>query len=103
MDRPNIVFIMPEPIAANPDDTQLMRAAGRSRSGAPRKSWYAVQDVSCADTFHRLDAQLTRAIMRSVAEASFAGCHCTHSSSPEFGRPGWDRTYPVSWSDLYPD
>ena len=60
-------------------------------------------DASCADTFHRLDAQLTREIMRSAAEASFAGCHRTHSSSAEFGRPGWGRSYPMPWNEIYPD
>ena len=39
---------MPEPVAANPEDTNLMRAARRSRSDSPRKSWYAVQNDEAA-------------------------------------------------------
>ena len=74
MDRPNIVFIMPD---------QLRHA----------------------EIFHRLDTQLAHKIMRSANKAACAGRVCTfsHSSSPDFGRPGWERTYPMPWGEIYPD
>ena len=62
-------------------------------------------DPGFAGIFHRLDAMLTSEIMRSTNEAAFPGRinASFHSSSPEFGRPGSDRTYPMPWGEAYPD
>lgn len=95
MDRPNIVFIMSEPIAANPDDTQLMRAAQVLVRGARCFVRRHLPPPRCP-THPRNHALGRRGLLRRVPLHPF-------SSSPEFGRPSWDRTYPVSWSDLYPD
>lgn len=69
----------------------------------PSEQHNRARDASCADIFHRLDAQLTDELMRATAEASFAGSHLTNSSSGSFGRPGWERRYPMPWNEIYPD
>ena len=71
----------------------------------PTETHNRARDPLCAEVFHRLDTLLTDEIMRSADEAAFAGRVYTfsYSSSPEFGRPGWERTYPMSWNEIYPD
>ena len=61
-------------------------------------------DPACADVFRRLDVALTTEVMRLMDEGSFSGRVYTfsHSSSSEFGRPGWERRYPMPWGDIYP-
>jgi hypothetical protein len=41
--------------------------------------------------------------MRSVDESRFAERVAGHSSSRDFGRPGWERIYPMPWEQVYPD
>ncbi len=62
-------------------------------------------DPDCGEIFHQLDTRLTTEVMRSANEAAFPGRidAFIHSSSPEFGRPGSDRTYPMPWSKAYGD
>jgi len=62
-------------------------------------------DPACADVFRRMDVALTAQLMRSTNEANFAGRvpSSGNSSSVEFGRPGWDRTYPMKWEEVYPE
>lgn len=58
------------------------------------------RDPDCADVFNRLDTALTREVMRSVRESTYAGRlpRTGNSSSISFGRPGWERTYPMTWN-----
>ncbi len=67
----------------------------------PDEQHNLARDSRCADIFHRMDAQLTSEIMQATNEAFFAQRVYTfsHSSSPEFGRVGWERTYPMPWDD----
>ena len=39
--------------------------------------------------------------MRLMDEATFPGRHMTHSSSSDYGRVGWERTYPMAWGEIY--
>ena len=71
----------------------------------PGEQHNRVRDPECADIFHRMDTQLTEEIMRSSDEATFSGRISTisHSSNPDYGRLGWERTYPMPWGEVYPD
>ncbi|AWT59227.1 MAG: Arylsulfatase [Candidatus Moanabacter tarae] len=62
-------------------------------------------DPKFSNIFHRLDTILTSEMMRSTYEAGFPERINTafNSSSPEFGRPGSDRTYPMPWGETHPD
>ena len=70
----------------------------------PGEQHNRARDPECADIFHRMDSELTTEIMRSTDEAAFSGRVYTfsHSSSPDFGRSGWERTYPMPWGEIYP-
>ena len=63
------------------------------------------RDAAYADVFHRMDAQITAEIMRATELAFYAQRVYTfsYSSSPSFGRVGWERTYPMPWDQIYPD
>lgn len=73
--------------------------------GDPGEQENRARDASCSDTFQRLDNLLVAEMMRSMDEANFSGRVYTfsHSSSPSFGKPGWERTYPMPWARIYPD
>ena len=62
-------------------------------------------DSGCTDIFQRMDAELTAEIMRGMDDANFTQRVYTfsHSSNPDFGRVGWERTYPMSWNRIYPE
>ena len=62
------------------------------------------RDPGCADIFHRMDAELTTRIMRSLDRSNSAQRVYTssYSSSPDFGRVGWERPYPMPWDRLHP-
>ena len=59
-------------------------------------------DPSCARTRERLDTELWRQLNHGVNDAHFSNRVYTtsHSSSREFGRVGWERTYPMPWAGL---
>ena len=63
------------------------------------------RDSRYAEVYHRLDAELTAEIMRSMDEAFAERRLYTFScsSSPDFGRVGWERQYPMPWGQIYPD
>jgi arylsulfatase A-like enzyme len=63
------------------------------------------RDPEYADVYRRMDTELTAEIMRSTDRAFFAQRVYTssYSSSPDFGRVGWERTYPMPWSQIYPE
>ncbi|MBN1402760.1 MAG: sulfatase-like hydrolase/transferase [Anaerolineae bacterium] len=63
------------------------------------------RDPNYGDVFHRMDGELTAEIMRSMDEALFSRRVYTfsYSSSPDFGRVGWERTYPMPWGQIYPE
>ena len=71
----------------------------------PTEQQNRARDPVCADLLQRLDVELTAAIMRSMGEAFFPRSVYTysHSSSLDFGRVGWNRTYPMPWHQIYPD
>ena len=71
----------------------------------PHEQHNLAYDPQAADVFHRMDAELTAEIMRLTAEAFFPQRAYTYSysSSPEFGRVGWERTYPMPWEQIYPE
>ena len=61
------------------------------------------RDATCAAHYQRLDEALTAEIMRLMGEAFFPqavahGGSGAHSSSRDFGRKDWRRTYPVPWN-----
>ena len=60
------------------------------------------KDPSYADVFHRMDNELTRAIMDSIewGHADKRVYTSTLSGSPSFGRPGWERVYPMDIRSL---
>ena len=62
-------------------------------------------DPQAAEVFHRMDAELTAEIMRLTDEAFFPQHIHTYSysSSPDFGRVSWERTYPMPWEQIYPE
>lgn len=62
-------------------------------------------DSSCMTQAQRLEAILTRNVMRLTDEGHFPQrvYDFSYSSSPDFGRVGWERTYPMPWGQLYPD
>lgn len=66
----------------------------------PDEQHNRADDVDCREILRDLDATLTGEVMRSVSESSFAGRHETHSSSGAFGRPGWERIYPMPWGGI---
>jgi arylsulfatase A-like enzyme len=63
----------------------------------PQEQHNRAPDADCADIYHRLDHLLLADVMRLMDEANFAGRHYTNSSSLDYGRVGWDRTYPMPW------
>ena len=71
----------------------------------PTEQRNLTRDPQYADVFHRMDAQLTAEIMRAMNESYFSRRVYTfsYSSSPDFGRVGWERTYPMPWGRIYPD
>lgn len=73
--------------------------------GDPTEQHNRARDPHCADTFQRLDAELTAAIMQSMSKALFPQrvYSSSHSSNADFGRVGWERTYPMPWQQLHPD
>ena len=54
---------------------------------------------------HNVDGELTGTVMRAIDEADFPQRVYTfsYSSSPDFGRVGWERTYPMPWNQVYAD
>jgi arylsulfatase len=80
---------------------KLARYAGGAHlfnlSQDPQEQHNRARDPDCADIYHRLDHLLLADVMRLMNEANFAGRHLTHSSSLDYGRVGWDRTYPMPW------
>ena len=58
-------------------------------------------DPDCAEVYRRLDQTLIPEVMRLMDEATFPGRHMTHSSSLDYGRVGWERTYPMAWGEIY--
>jgi arylsulfatase len=69
----------------------------------PTEQHNLAQDPSVATIYQQLDAELTAEIMRSMDEA-FAERRLytfSYSSSPDFGRVGWERTYPMPWQEIY--
>ena len=71
----------------------------------PTEEHNLARDSRYADIYQRMDAEITAEIIRSVDEAFFERRVYTfsHSSNPDFGRPGWERTYPMTWHHIYPD
>ena len=69
----------------------------------PAEQHNRARDPQCADIFHRMDAELTTRIMRAMGKSSFAQQVYTssYSSSPDFGRVGWERPYPMPWDRLH--
>ncbi|MBC7237526.1 MAG: hypothetical protein H5T69_16915, partial [Chloroflexi bacterium] len=69
----------------------------------PTEQHNRAQDPVCADLYRRLDATLTAEIMRYMDEAFWPQRVYTfsYSSSPDFGRVGWERTYPMPWHQIY--
>ena len=71
----------------------------------PHEQHNLAYDPQAADVFHRMDAELTAEVMRLTDEAFFPQRTYTYSysSSPDFGRVGWERTYPMPWDQIYPE
>jgi len=71
----------------------------------PTEQHNRAHDVSAAAVYQRMDAALTAEVMRSIDEAFTERRLYTHSysSSPDFGRVGWERTYPMPWQTIYGD
>lgn len=71
----------------------------------PTEEHNLVRDSQYTDVYQKMDAEITAEIIRSVDEAFFERRVYTfsHSSNPDFGRPGWERTYPMTWHRIYPD
>ena len=71
----------------------------------PTEQRNRARDKSCSDVYQRLDGELTGAVMRAIDEADFPQRVYTfsYSSSADFGRVGWERTYPMPWDQLYAD
>ncbi|MYE89353.1 sulfatase-like hydrolase/transferase [Candidatus Poribacteria bacterium] len=71
----------------------------------PNEQHNLAYDPQAADVFHRMDAELTAEMMRLTTEAFFPQRTYTYSysSSPDFGRVGWERTYPMPWDQIYPE
>jgi len=68
----------------------------------PREQRNLARDGRCREVYERLDRQLTAHIVEQLHDTFFPQ-HIDHaiqganSSSPFFGRAGWDRTYPAPW------
>jgi len=62
-------------------------------------------DPAHMEVFHRLDADLTAQVMHSMDEAFWSRRLYTfsYSSSPDFGRVGWERKWPMPWGEIYPE
>jgi len=71
----------------------------------PTEQCNRARDPQYAEVFHRMDAELTATIMRAMNESHFSQRLYTfsYSSSPDFGRVGWERTYPMPWDRVYPE
>lgn len=71
----------------------------------PAEQENRARDRACAAVYQRLDAVLTESVMRLTDEGNFPQrvYDFSYSSSPEFGRVGWERTYPMPWTQLYPE
>ena len=71
----------------------------------PTEQHNLAQDPAYADVFHRLDSELTVEIMRSMDESYWSRRLYTfsYSSSPDFGRVGWERKWPMPWGKMYPE
>lgn len=70
----------------------------------PLEQQNLARDSQFADVFYQMDSELTTEIMRSVGEASFERqIYPAHSSNVDFGRLGWERTYPNPWQYIYPN
>ena len=71
----------------------------------PTEQHNRARDPLCTAILQHLDAALTAAIMHSMSTAFFPQRVYTssHSSSPDFGRVGWARTYPMTWQQLHPE
>jgi hypothetical protein len=70
----------------------------------PKEERNRIADADCASEARRLDASLTTEMMRSMEESHFPGriASSGNSSSVSFGRPGWERAYPMRWEEVYP-
>ena len=70
----------------------------------PQEERNRIADADCASEARRLDASLTTEMMRSMDESHFPGriASSGNSSSVSFGRPGWERAYPMRWEEVYP-
>ena len=69
----------------------------------PEEQHNLVQGSNCTEIRTRLETILATETMRLIDEAFFWQRVYTfsYSSSPDFGRAGWERTYPMSWEGIY--
>jgi arylsulfatase len=69
----------------------------------PQEQRNRIADAQCAPVRQRLENALWRRMTRSLDEANFSNrvYHFSYSSSEDFGRPGWGRTYPMPWGESY--
>mgnify|MGYP005858466639 FL=1 len=86
---------------------KLVKYAGGSHlfnlKDDPTEQHNRAYDPGAAAVYQRMDAELTAHVMRSMDEAFTERRLYTYSysSSPDFGRVGWERTYPMPWQTIY--
>lgn len=68
----------------------------------PQEQRNLARDTRSRSIYHRMDSELTEAIMSSVNLSHFEKRVYTHtlSGSKDFGRAGWPRPYPRRYQEL---